>query len=81
MNAPNIQATMMSCTRRSRETSMKPRRIAAVAPLSVSVCNRTIAPKMIHSSVTAITAPLRDAAATCMAGTFQNIKANAAVIA
>ena len=59
---PNNQATMMTCTRRSREMSMNPRRIVATAPLSRKVNNKIIAPKMIHSSVKAITIPRSDAA-------------------
>ena len=80
MNAPNIQATMMSCTRRSRDTSMKPRRMEAAAPLSERVCSSRIAPKMIHSSETAMIDPRIEAAATWIPDTSQNTSAKHAVI-
>jgi len=59
---------------------MKPRRIVAAAPLSLRVNNKTIAPKIIHSNVQAITTPRRLAAAAWIVGTFQNHKANVTVI-
>ena len=80
MNAPNIQATMISWTRRSRETFMKPWRIDAAAPLSERVCSRRMAPKMIHSSETAMMTPRSEAAATWTGATSQRKSANAAVI-
>ena len=80
MKAPNIQATMISWTRRSRETFMKPRRIAAAAPLSERVCRSRMAPKMIHRSETAMMAPRIEAAATWMAATSQKTSAKQAVI-
>ena len=81
MNEPNSQATIITCTRRSRETSVKPRRIVAAAPLSRSVNSSTIAPKMIHSSVDAITIPRRLAAIACTNGTSHSHNANSRVMA
>jgi hypothetical protein len=37
ISEPNSQAMMITWTRRSRETLVKPRRIARMAPLSSSV--------------------------------------------
>ena len=80
MNEPNSQATMTVCTRRSRETSMKPRRIVAAAPLSLSVKSKTIAPKMMYSSVRAMTTPRRLAPMAWMNGTFQKNNAKISVM-
>ena len=44
MNDPNSQAMMITCTRRSGEMSVKPRRMEFRAPLSLSVFKSRIAP-------------------------------------
>ena len=47
MNDPNSHATMITCTRRSRLTSVKPRRMTVMAPLARSVFSSRMAPKMM----------------------------------
>ena len=81
MNDPNSQATMMTCTRRSREISVNPRRIVAAAPLSRNVKSRTMAPKMIHSNDKAMIMPRKLAANAWTGATSHNHSANSNVIA
>ena len=76
MNAPNSQAMMMTCTRRSGEMSVNPCRMVLMAPLSCRVFSSRMAPKMMYSSVSAMTSPLMVAATTWMPGTCQTARAS-----
>ncbi len=78
INAPNSQAMMMTCTRRSAEMLVKPLRMTASAPLCLSVFSSRIAPKMMNSSRSVSESPLIDAAATCTPGTCQTNRASPA---
>ena len=81
MKAPNSQAMMITCTRRSGVMSVNPCRMVLMAPLSCRVFNSRIAPKMMYSSVNAITSPLTVAAATCRPGTCHTKRASTAATA
>ena len=60
---------------------MNPWRMDSAAPLSDKVCSNKIAPKMIHSSDTAMSTPRIEAASTCTTDTCQKNSAKQAVIA
>ena len=79
ISEPNSHATMMTCTRRSGETSMKPWRMGSSAPLSLRVLSSNTAPKTINSKVMAVTTPLMVAAAITAPGACHTNSANSAV--
>ena len=78
---PNSQAMMIAWMRRSGERSVKPRRMARMAPLSCTVCRTRMAPKMMKSSVSAVTRPLTVAPATVPRSWPQTVSAMIAVAA
>src|SRR5690625_1170450 len=79
ISEPKSQATMMTCTRRSGETSMNPWRIALSAPHSLRVFKSKIAPNTINKRVIEVMIPLTVAAATIAPELPQTNKDNRAV--
>ena len=54
---PNSQATMIICTRRSGEISIKPWRMALIAPLCFKVFKIKMAEKTMNKTFTAVNTP------------------------